>query len=386
MSSSSVSRHHAYSRKQKSLGLLCSNFLKLYNRDDVESVGLDEAASRLGVERRRIYDIVNVLESVGVLARKAKNRYSWKGFGGIPQALEELKEEAIRENNGSTSINLSSDAKVFDDDEEEKSPNRSCERREEKISPSSSINNLSSSCSLSAKIKTDNRREKSLGLLTQNFVKLFLTMNADTVSLDEAARLLLGDDSSQMRTKVRRLYDIANVLSSMNLIEKTHQTDTRKPAFRWLGIEGKPNAAAAFSTKSLYSDQPKKREFGTEITNIDFKRSKVISEVGEKHIRMQMKFEDPSAERNCIQMQEKQQSSKGYVFGPFRPVGLQETEKGKKRDQDWDSLAATFRPQYHNQALSELFAHYTEAWKSWYVEVSQGSSNHQTRKAIQLPS
>lgn len=43
--------------------------------------------------------------------------------------------------------------------------------------------------------------------------------------------------------KVRRLYDIANVLRSLKLIEKVHVTceeKGRKPAFEWVGPEEFP--------------------------------------------------------------------------------------------------------------------------------------------------
>lgn len=62
---------------------------------------------------------------------------------------------------------------------------------------------------------------KSLGLLTQNFIILFLWSNVEIIFLDEAA----------MRTKVIRLHVIVNELPYMNFIEKTHHSGSTKPKF-----------------------------------------------------------------------------------------------------------------------------------------------------------
>ncbi|KAK4437156.1 E2F transcription factor-like E2FE [Sesamum alatum] len=359
----SGSKDIPYCRKQKSLGLLCSNFLSLYNREGVETIGLDDAASRLGVERRRIYDIVNVLESVGILARKAKNRYTWKGFGAIPKALEDLKKEGFRENGPAADTSCSE--KVSDDDEDEMCSDMN------NLSQNDKSDSTSAPKSAVPSKSGENRKEKSLGLLTQNFVKLFLCTDMDMISLDDAAKLLLGDGkhtSMTTRTKVRRLYDIANVLSSMKFIEKTHHPETRKPAFRWLGLNAKSDNGPA---DSLVLSDSKRRMFGTDLTNTSAKRFKVgedAAQVLKPHNPMRVKHEAEN------EVERTRSAVKSYQFGPFAPanvpkVGVSQDEKGKQVV-DWESLASAYRPQYHNQALKDLFSHYVEAWKSWYSEVA----------------
>ena len=58
-----------YNRKEKSLGELCKRFLSIYGQEDKGLLLLDQCTKELGVERRRIYDIINILESFCVIRR-----------------------------------------------------------------------------------------------------------------------------------------------------------------------------------------------------------------------------------------------------------------------------------------------------------------------------
>ena len=66
------------SRAARSLGLLCSRFLELYATHTCgeSHLSLDHAAASLGVERRRMYDVVGILEACEVVVRKGKNSYT----------------------------------------------------------------------------------------------------------------------------------------------------------------------------------------------------------------------------------------------------------------------------------------------------------------------
>ncbi|CAA7031357.1 unnamed protein product [Microthlaspi erraticum] len=345
---------HSYSRKEKSLGVLVSNFLKLYNRDDVDLIGLDDAAGRLGVERRRIYDVVNILESIGLVARRGKNQYSWKGFGEVPRALSELKEQGMQERFGIVPCVTNSEMVLYD------------EAREESLKLTSDDQENSPSPRL------DSKKEKSLWNLAQNFVKLFLCSGADLITLDGATKALLNEsqDPLNMRTKVRRLYDIANVFSSMNLIEKTHIPQSRKPAYRWLGSEAISEDQFVAAPASLCDrNEPKKRVFGTEITNFNAKRSKTdCSSKDSKHYGNENTCNENEQQQQC----DSKSAVKRLVSSPLAPAGTSKKNNTgnnhSQRLQDLENISSTHKLQYCNQELFGLLGHYTETWRSWHAE------------------
>lgn len=77
-SSSSKKRYSEGTRYDTSLGLLTKKFVDLLKESSDGVVDLNIASTKLNVQKRRIYDITNVLEGIGILEKKSKNNIQWK--------------------------------------------------------------------------------------------------------------------------------------------------------------------------------------------------------------------------------------------------------------------------------------------------------------------
>ncbi|CAK9298245.1 unnamed protein product [Gordionus sp. m RMFG-2023] len=210
-------------RSSKSLNILCQKFLALYPdypKDIKYIIQLDQVASQLKVERRRIYDIMNILESLEMATKLGKNKYDWHGRTFLLNCLLRLKKHAE-----SCGI-LNQDAKI--------------DKVKNEIS--TKVYDMNE-----GKGKIFGLYRLSLGILSQKFLMALLISDTKMIFMDQMAKIIdedeifnesLESEIKKPKTRVRRLYDIANVLSSLKLVEKIRiriNDGTKKPAFIYVG-------------------------------------------------------------------------------------------------------------------------------------------------------
>ncbi|XP_026323414.1 transcription factor E2F2 [Hyposmocoma kahamanoa] len=93
--SSSMKKFTERSRFDTSLGLLTKKFVALLKSSPNGVLDLNIAAERLSVQKRRIYDITNVLEGIGILEKRSKNNIQWK-CGGAGGGADEAAARRLR--------------------------------------------------------------------------------------------------------------------------------------------------------------------------------------------------------------------------------------------------------------------------------------------------
>lgn len=60
-------------RYDNSLGVLTTKFVALIQQSENQCIDLNDAVRILNVQKRRIYDITNVLEGIGLIQKRQKN-------------------------------------------------------------------------------------------------------------------------------------------------------------------------------------------------------------------------------------------------------------------------------------------------------------------------
>lgn len=94
-------------RYDSSLGLLTKKFVGLVESAPDGVLDLNKAADALQVQKRRIYDITNVLEGIGLIEKKSKNNIQWRGNGNtdsddnmrelqsVQQDISDMKDDSL---------------------------------------------------------------------------------------------------------------------------------------------------------------------------------------------------------------------------------------------------------------------------------------------------
>lgn len=201
-------------RRLRSLSFICQKFLLMYQLNipagECKQISLGNLASSLGIEKRRVYDIINVVASLKMAVRVCKDKYKWYGNQNLTKHLSELKIYALQNN---------------------------LDKQVAQLLKYQQNNNLEDNCNSRLevpKITVDSEKSEDnrIGILCQKFVMMFLVVNEASLNLTGIAKLVLT--AEQGKTGMRRLYDVANVLETLGII-KRYERIHKKPTFVYCG-------------------------------------------------------------------------------------------------------------------------------------------------------
>lgn len=82
-------------RADRSLDTITRKFVELITSAKDEMLDLNDASALLGVHKRRIYDITNVLEGIGYIEKVHKNVVRWRGSTDDPYLYEEITSQRM---------------------------------------------------------------------------------------------------------------------------------------------------------------------------------------------------------------------------------------------------------------------------------------------------
>lgn len=148
-------------------------FIQFAETSSVEVHLITSLCERFGFQRRRFYDVANVLEAAGVCLKKSVDTLTWVGLKNVPYRLHQLWENAKQAGN---------------------------------INKMSSLFNESNSISISK--------------LTESFLTCFFFSKNLTLDIKKIG-ILLSQESGRYKTTLCKLYQISHILESAGIIIKS---------------------------------------------------------------------------------------------------------------------------------------------------------------------
>ncbi|XP_016044605.2 transcription factor E2F3 isoform X2 [Erinaceus europaeus] len=220
-------------RYDTSLGLLTKKFIQLLSQSPDGVLDLNKAAEVLKVQKRRIYDITNVLEGIHLIKKKSKNNVQWMGCslsedGGMLAQCQGLSKEVTE---------LSQEEKKLDE--------------------------LIQSCTLDLKLLTEDSENQRLAYVTYQDIRKISGLKDQTVIVVKAppeTRLEVPDPieslqihlaSTQGPIEVYLCPEETETHSPMKTNTQDHNGNTPKPTSKDLASTNSGHSDCSISMANL---------------------------------------------------------------------------------------------------------------------------------------